>query len=304
MKETPLVSIVCITYNHEKYLRRTLDSFLAQKTTFAYEIVLAEDCSSDSTRQICEEYKKSYPDIINYICSESNVGSKLNECRAMLAARGQYIATCEGDDYWTDPDKLQKQVDFMNIHHNAVACFTLYDSIEEKSGKVKTCEAKDMFEVKGNPPFYEITTMDFATHWYTQYLTMLFRKEALPADTFKAYKFYRDTHQVYHLMQCGAVYVLNFVGGVYNITGDGVYSKKDGFDKALGSYRVCDELRRVNRDKTLNNLCVIMLQEAINAKTKGIRLHKTQLAFCQFMHVPNIKCLIKNIIRIWKINVR
>ena len=78
-KSQILVSIVCITYNHEPYLRQTLDSFLMQKTSFAYEIILAEDCSTDGTRKICEEYAAKYPDIIHYIYRDHNVGYNENE---------------------------------------------------------------------------------------------------------------------------------------------------------------------------------------------------------------------------------
>ncbi len=122
-----LVSIVCITYNHEPYLRQTLDGFLMQEATFPVEIILAEDCSTDGTRMICEEYAAKYPDQFRYIWSETNVGCVENERRAISAARGKYFAFCEGDDYWTDPLKLQKQVDFMENHPDVGLCYTNYN---------------------------------------------------------------------------------------------------------------------------------------------------------------------------------
>lgn len=126
-KSKILVSIVCITYNHEPYLQQALESFLMQKCNFLFEIILAEDCSTDDTRKICEEYKTTYPDVINYIWSSSNVGALANERRAIQAVRGKYIAICEGDDYWTDPLKLQKQVDFMEAHAEVGVCYTDYN---------------------------------------------------------------------------------------------------------------------------------------------------------------------------------
>jgi len=112
----PLVSVVCPTYNHEKYIVQALDSFLMQKTDFSFEIVVGEDYSTDSTRTICQKYAKKYPDLINLITSENNVGMHKNGLRVYNACKGKYIALCDGDDFWTDPLKLQKQVDFLEAN--------------------------------------------------------------------------------------------------------------------------------------------------------------------------------------------
>ena len=106
----PLVSVVVLTYNHEKYIRAALDSVLAQQTNFPLEIVIGEDFSTDGTREIVFKYQDQYPDLIHAITSEQNVGMGFNARRVFDAAMGRYIAFCEGDDYWTDPLKLQKQV--------------------------------------------------------------------------------------------------------------------------------------------------------------------------------------------------
>lgn len=113
-----LVSITCITYNHEKYIADALDSFLMQKTNFNYEILIHDDASTDQTAQIIREYEKKYPDIIKPIYQTENQYSKgirvgdFNRKRVM----GKYIAICEGDDYWQDPYKLEKQVEYMEAH--------------------------------------------------------------------------------------------------------------------------------------------------------------------------------------------
>ena len=108
----PLVSIASITYNHEKFIAQAIDSFLMQETDFDFEIIIGEDCSTDDTLKIIKEYKAKYPDIIKLITSESNVGMMTNFIRTLEACSGKYIALCEGDDYWTDTLKLQKQVNF------------------------------------------------------------------------------------------------------------------------------------------------------------------------------------------------
>jgi len=119
-----VVSICCITYNHEKYIADALDSFLMQNTDFPVEILIHDDASTDRTPDIIREYEARYPDLIKPIFQRENQYSKgvkvahLNQKRA----RGKYIALCEGDDYWTDPYKLQKQVDHMEKHPECSLC--------------------------------------------------------------------------------------------------------------------------------------------------------------------------------------
>ena len=124
--EQPLVSICCITYNHAKYIRQCLEGFLMQKTSFSYEIVINDDCSTDGTTDVVREYEAKYPNLIVPIYHSENEYSK--GIRGMFAtycfprARGKYIAMCEGDDYWIDSLKLQKQVDFLESHPDYVMC--------------------------------------------------------------------------------------------------------------------------------------------------------------------------------------
>lgn len=118
-----LVSVTCTTFNHEKFIAKAVDSFLMQITNFPYEILIGEDCSTDQTRSIVDEYLKKYPEKIRLITSESNVGARNNSIRLVKAAKGKYIAECEGDDYWTDPYKLQRQVDYMEANTDCSMCF-------------------------------------------------------------------------------------------------------------------------------------------------------------------------------------
>ena len=107
------VSVFMITYNHEKYIAEALDSILMQKTDFDFDIVIGEDCSTDATRRIVLEYSRKYPDKIKLLLHNVNVGFISNMMYVLEACTGKYVAMCEGDDYWTDPFKLQKQVDFL-----------------------------------------------------------------------------------------------------------------------------------------------------------------------------------------------
>jgi len=121
--EKPLVSVFMITYNHEKYIAQAIESALMQKTNFNYEIVIGEDCSTDRTREIVVDYANRYPEIIKPILHETNVGAKANSESVRKACTGKYVAILEGDDYWIDPLKLQKQVDFMESHPDFSMCF-------------------------------------------------------------------------------------------------------------------------------------------------------------------------------------
>jgi glycosyltransferase involved in cell wall biosynthesis len=129
--KSPLVSINVVTYNHEKYIEQCLDSILNQKTDFKFEIILGEDDSTDNTRAICKEYAHQYPNKIrlflrsrkDVIYINGNPTGRFNFMENLKAAKGKYIALCEGDDYWTDPLKLQKQVDFLESHSSYSGSF-------------------------------------------------------------------------------------------------------------------------------------------------------------------------------------
>lgn len=122
---TPLVSIVCITYNHERYIRDAIESFLIQEVTFPIEILIHDDASTDNTANIVRRYEEKYPSIIRAIYQKENQVSKGKKILPMLygIASGKYIALCEGDDYWIDPHKLQKQVAYMEQNPGCSLCF-------------------------------------------------------------------------------------------------------------------------------------------------------------------------------------
>lgn len=118
--QVPLVSICCFTFNQELYIKQTIESLLMQRTSFPFEIIIHDDASTDNNRQIIKEYAKEYPDIIKPIFQNENKYSKygINYQFANVSrtALGKYIAYCDGDDYWIDPLKLQKQVDFLEAN--------------------------------------------------------------------------------------------------------------------------------------------------------------------------------------------
>lgn len=117
------LSVLMITYNQEKYVAQALDSILMQEVDFPYEIVIGEDCSTDGTRDIILRYQERYPEKIRSILTDRNVGMLQNFARTFRACSGQYVAILEGDDFWTSPKKLQKQVAFLDSHRECSLCF-------------------------------------------------------------------------------------------------------------------------------------------------------------------------------------
>lgn len=121
-----MVSVLCTAYNHEEYIREALESFVSQRTDFAFEVIVNDDCSTDGTAAIIEEYARKYPEIIVPVFQKENQFSKglahLYATAFFARARGRYIAFCEADDCWTDEEKLQRQVDFLESHGDYSAC--------------------------------------------------------------------------------------------------------------------------------------------------------------------------------------
>lgn len=122
-KIKPLVSVVLITYNHEKYITQAIDSVLSQRVNFAYEIIVGEDLGTDNTRAICEQYSKKY-DLIYVLPRDKNLGIVGNWCDCVQHARGKYIMMLDGDDYWCNPEKMQMQVDLMEQHPECIISHT------------------------------------------------------------------------------------------------------------------------------------------------------------------------------------
>ena len=240
----PLVSIFCITYNHSSYIRQCLDGFLIQKTNFPFEVLIHDDASTDDTAGIIKEYEAKYPDIIKPIYQVENQYSKgldINIVYNLPRARGKYIAMCEGDDYWIDPLKLQKQVDFLeNNLYYSFCChrFKIYDQEENKWENEYAAEC-----YKDNQHLY-ITRKIFFEHWVTQPLTAVIRKEKFNEARFSMYryKYSRDVHLFYHLLKRGKGIVLNDIMGVYRIHKGGIASKKESLIKLRRGFFIYKEL--------------------------------------------------------------
>lgn len=141
-----LVTVVTLAFNQEKYIRQCLEGIVSQKTTFRFELIVHDDASSDNTANIIREYQQKYPFIVKAILQEENQYSKGGKIGARFIypiAKGKYIAECEGDDYWCDPNKLQKQVDFLEKHLDYGLCYGMAKQYVQAKKKFSTTRGKD-----------------------------------------------------------------------------------------------------------------------------------------------------------------
>lgn len=245
------VSISCLTYNHASFIRECLDGFLMQQCDFKYEVLIHDDASTDGTQEIIKEYQKKHPEIIKPIFRKENLYSKgermFNARFNFPRAKGKYIALCEGDDYWTDPLKLQKQVNFLEANPEFAVTvggfkkFNIYNNNSEDIIKI-------ISGVKKNEKGYEFDLYDLKKGWITKTLTAVFRNNSKVFNLLKPYKYSRDIHLFYHLLRTGKGFYFTEVFGVYNIHEGGVNSMKQGIVNKVAAYNSYKELHLKNMD--------------------------------------------------------
>jgi glycosyltransferase involved in cell wall biosynthesis len=216
----PLVSVVTLTYNHEPYIAQAIESVLAQKADFPFEYVIGEDCSTDRTRAIVDGYARRYPDVIRVVSGPVNVGALANIIRVNGAMRGKYIATLEGDDFWSDETKLRRQVDFLERHPEYGVVHTDVNHLHQESGRLEErynhalglrIPEGDVFEALLDPEQYIVKTP-----------TALFRREL------------QDRHVDYRLVQeRGWV-----IADLFNWLSMARFAKYKYFPEATATYRV------------------------------------------------------------------
>lgn len=272
------LSIVCHTYNQEKYIRETLEGFLNQKTNFSFEIIIHDDASTDSTPQIINEYQEKYPELIKTILQKDNKYSKNINIWTKYTfpkCQGKYIAICEGDDYWTDEKKLQKQVDFLENNAEYVVTWTDYLNYNGTDFK----ENEFGFS-------QEIITIDYNNifnPYCTYSLTTVFLKSALDMNLLDSLKDYKDNSIYMLLLRNGNGAFMNFCSSVYRIHEGGVYSLKSLYFQRYSSYLNLKEIYDLvpeshtkNIQKTLNTFERNAAFEALKIKYNSDTIDKEQ----------------------------
>lgn len=277
-----IVSISCTAFNHENYIREAIESFLMQKTDFKFEILIHDDASTDRTAEIIKAYEKQYPDIIKPIYQTENQYSqgiaieKLNTERA----KGRYIAICEGDDYWSDPSKLQKQVDFMEKHPECSLCVhggfvvnasdkkVLQYNRPSKSNKYFTVEEI----IEGGGGLFITNSMFFRTE-YSNFKPRFYEIASVS-----------DYPLAIHLALVGGVYYMDEYMSAYRVGDLTSWTSKNlaDFDKTLQHYRkisnMLDELNlytefqydfSIDRRKKENEILMLVQQRKFKEIKRG-----------------------------------
>ena len=265
-----LVSVCCITYNQVFYIRQCLDGFLMQKTNFKFEVIIHDDCSTDGTTDVIREYVEKYPDLIKPIFQERN--QYQNGCKRILAtfvypkAQGKYIALCEGDDYWTDPLKLQKQFDVLESHKECSICFCKINKIL-KDGT----PTGETFPMSNRIKAGIVTIDDFFAeefsndNWCFQTSSFFFRSELLLKNdpervTFFSHFHVGDLPTVLWSLLHGNGFYIDEVGSCYRVFSGGFTTYRvlhedwalKNIDKWLSAYSYLDSYTNKVYHKHIN----------------------------------------------------
>ena len=208
----PLVTVRTSTYQHGAFIKDCIKGVLMQKTTFPFEFIIGEDFSTDGTREIVFDYARKYPNIIRVVTAEYNVGMRANGVRCERRARGKYIALCEGDDYWTDPFKLQKQVDFLENNSEYVACY--HNAIINYVDKKNKNHLYNKINESRNVSLEEIIN-----NWSVPTASIVMRKKVIDNLPDWRNNIYSGDYTLILLcLNIGKLYFINEVMSVYNVS--------------------------------------------------------------------------------------
>ena len=228
------LSVCIITYNHGKYIAQAIDSVLMQQANFDYEILIGEDDSSDNTREICKEYAAKYPDIIrlflndrkNVIYINGQPTGRWNFINLLKNAKGKYIALCEGDDYWTDPYKLQKQVDFLEGNPDFSMCY--HDALIMKNNKLIEKKFLEPFRFHYQPLDKSVFDTEDTLYPFASFAptaSILFRNKLITEFPDWYYTCAFGDRMIFTMLsKHGKIKYLDFVGSVRRIHPGGISS--------------------------------------------------------------------------------
>lgn len=252
----PLLSVCLITYNHVKYIRDAIEGVLIQKVSFTWELIIADDFSTDGTREIILEYKAKYPNFIKLIFQKKNIGPTRSWLALLNAPKSKYIAYFEGDDYWTDPCKLQKQVNILEENPNFSLCFHNAIISDEKSLK-----CVKLF----NPPNQKkINTIeDVIRGWIIPSASLMFRTELLTYPEWIINVYNGDYAIELILADQGPCWYINEAMSIYRKNASGVSSNPqnahyNGYKKIRSTLKAFNNYSNKKYDKNIKKRLFIL----------------------------------------------
>ena len=222
------LSVIFITYNHEKYVEKALRSVCEQETDFPFEVVVGEDCSTDSTREILRKVAAEYPDKVRLLFREKNFGRPtLNVYNTTMECKGEYLAYLEGDDYWTDNHKLQKQVSFLEEHPEYIACTHGCMMVDENGKEIKDTETLKVGHLYKWSGRFTYDDYKYSGKWPGHYASVVSRNIYTKGKydytiLYRAHDFVDDALILLFLLIQGDIYRMNEVMSAWR------YVKKSG----------------------------------------------------------------------------
>ncbi|MBK2297078.1 MULTISPECIES: glycosyltransferase family 2 protein [Francisella] len=289
----PLLSVYCATYNHEKYISQAIDSFLMQETDFPFEIIINDDCSKDNTAKIVSEYYAKYPNIIRPIFQTENqnsIGLTPFVDIMMPISKGRYIATCEGDDYWTDPLKLQKQVDFLESHPNFMGCVHATRIVEEYE------ETLDI--IPHNAHKADVFTFEnySKAECYFHTSSCVYRYESKYKSQVDEYFKYACGDWYFSMVfsSFGPIKYIDEVMSVYRIHGQGMWSTKAKDDKEFANILLCIKAADVFPEKYQQNFYEIILN---SIKCNSMNVDKLSEFLMGHLNSENIQKIMRVLLK-------
>ena len=242
-----------ITYGHEKFIEEAIKGVLIQETNFEIELIISNDCSPDKTDEIIQSILKTHPkaSIINYFKQENNIGMMPNFIFGIKQCKGKFIALCDGDDYWTDAFKLQKQVEFLENNNQYSICWTKYKELFNDTTILSQPLWEQSLKLQDD---YTIDLDTIFNPYCTLTLTAMFKKNSLNIDLFEEYKYSKDNTLYTMCLSEGKGVLLNFYSAVYRLHDGGIYSNTSYFNQKYFSYLNLKEICLKNKIANTSNI--------------------------------------------------
>lgn len=285
----PLISVAIVTYNHEKYIAKALESVLAQKGSFSLEIIVGEDSSTDSIYAILQRYKETYPDIIKILKENGNMGALKNMIRVLKACSGDYIAILDGDDYWTNENKLQKQLDLLSSDSSLAACQHETSRVDEQERLLQSKLWDETIPAT-------VTQKDlFKSENLSQTSTWLFRRSCIDITPTFLEQFPYDRVLAFYIAGYGNWGSIPEVMSAYRIHNTGIFSKQSEERKTQQVIEIYEAIwsytpyRVLYKTEINERLRYLYKQQALGLLTK-----KALIGYCSgimkaMYHTPKIK---------------
>ena len=272
----PTVAVWMVTYNHADFIEQAIESVMMQQTDFEYHLFIGEDCSTDNTREICKKLKTKYSNKITLILNETNLGGRENACnvyRKCIESEAKYIALLEGDDFWTNTQKLQKQVGFLEANPMHSFCWTRFQTLDQK-----TQELTLDFNDKHFPKNEKEIDFDFEKSlkgWHMGTQTLLLRSVFFDLERLNKFKYFRDVHIITQLLKKGKGACLNFVGAAYRVHDEGMHTSVTEYEGYKIGYNCNKEIYNDNKQNVfVKKKYMLAFQNFININIQQNYLFK------------------------------